>query len=163
MGLASVIDDIATHLTNQRDRATGDHGCVLRGQGGTMCAVGAIIPDDLIDFDIWNTSSASCLYNGDRWIKICGGNRGGIDQFKDYMSGLMPELNSSQQVMVLSSFQSFHDTFHSTVLYDEQYYPSFLGLAREFSDDKELYEEISASLWILAAHALKREAATRGV
>lgn len=42
-----LIDKIATHLAKQQKRSESKAGCAYRGKGGTMCAVGCLIPDEL--------------------------------------------------------------------------------------------------------------------
>ena len=42
-----LINTIATHLAKQQKRSVTEKGCAYRGDGGTMCAVGCLIPDEL--------------------------------------------------------------------------------------------------------------------
>lgn len=46
--LLAIVTKVATHLSVQRARATDSEGsCKYRGENGTMCAIGVLIPDDL--------------------------------------------------------------------------------------------------------------------
>lgn len=48
-----IFDKVAEHLQKQGRCAMGEDGfCVYRGEEGTKCAVGALIPDELYDSNI---------------------------------------------------------------------------------------------------------------
>ena len=41
-----IFDHVASHLFTQGERAMSGIGCAYRGQNGTKCAVGCLIPDE---------------------------------------------------------------------------------------------------------------------
>lgn len=50
MNNQEVFDKVVTHLRTQNRPSFEDHeGCMYRGPGGTMCAVGCLIPDNVYD------------------------------------------------------------------------------------------------------------------
>lgn len=47
MNNQEIFDTAATHLIKQGEPGVNRHGdCMYRGEGGTMCAVGVLIPDE---------------------------------------------------------------------------------------------------------------------
>ena len=45
----AVFNTAAKHLLTQNCKSKGDLGCMYRGNKGTSCAVGVLIPDELYD------------------------------------------------------------------------------------------------------------------
>lgn len=57
-----IFDTVLAHLREQRRAALGDDGeCQYRGLGGTACAVGCLIPDELYDPLIEGLSVATII------------------------------------------------------------------------------------------------------
>jgi hypothetical protein len=44
-------DTALAHLREQGAICRGDDGCLYRGPDGRKCAIGALIPDDMVEFD----------------------------------------------------------------------------------------------------------------
>lgn len=62
MNRQEIFDTALAHLRKQGKPAMNKGGvCMYRGPGGTMCAVGALIPDDLYVFDMENRSASSVV------------------------------------------------------------------------------------------------------
>jgi hypothetical protein len=54
MDTQAVVDKVLKHLWDQ-GRVSYDHslnGCAYRGEDGTKCAIGILIPDDIYSFDM---------------------------------------------------------------------------------------------------------------
>jgi hypothetical protein len=50
MNIQEVFDTVATHLLTQKERSVNEYNkCMYRGDGGKMCAVGVLIPDESYD------------------------------------------------------------------------------------------------------------------
>lgn len=112
MSLENTIDVIAIQLAKQRQRSvmlfTDAAGrtspkCGYRGDNGTMCAVGCIIPDELYTPQL---ESRGTVYN------VL--NQGPLQpewtpDVRDYIYGLVPELNEDTLYRVLDAFQHWHD------------------------------------------------------
>jgi hypothetical protein len=47
MDKQAIFDKVTTHLLEQGRPAMNEHGCAYRGEDGTKCAIGCLIPDDL--------------------------------------------------------------------------------------------------------------------
>lgn len=62
-----VFNKVALHLLKQGVRSqsdyddTGSFGCAYRGDNGTSCAVGCLIPDELYHPDMENSTASSVL------------------------------------------------------------------------------------------------------
>jgi hypothetical protein len=52
MTLQQIFDKSAVHLLTQNKKAKSHGSCQYRGDGGTMCAVGCLIPDEHYSKDI---------------------------------------------------------------------------------------------------------------
>lgn len=65
----AVFTKVATHLLKQNAKSQDDEGCLYRGPGGTMCAIGCLIDDEhysehfnregLADFSVRNALAQS--------------------------------------------------------------------------------------------------------
>ena len=62
-GIQKVFNEVSAHLLQQKKRCvdalTGE--CLYRGSDGTKCAVGCLIPDELYDKELENSSIRSIL------------------------------------------------------------------------------------------------------
>lgn len=125
MTIQNVIDVIATQLAKQRrrsvDRADGGGGanCQYRGHGGSMCAVGCLIPDNL----------AALLHEGQGVRTIMHD-----PAIRDYLEALAPDVPAKQLSDVLTAFQVFHDR-KMTDSYDRRRW----GIARSYTTLLESY------------------------
>ena len=57
-----IFNKVAKHLLKQGRRARDGNGCAYRGENGTKCAVGCLIPDALYDDRL---EGSSVRYVGD--------------------------------------------------------------------------------------------------
>jgi hypothetical protein len=51
-----IFTTVATHLLTQRAKSLRDNGCAYRGENGTKCAIGCLIPDDIYTLKIEGAS-----------------------------------------------------------------------------------------------------------
>ena len=62
MNIQEVFDKAAYHLLTQKQRSVNQYNkCMYRGDGGKMCAVGVLIPDELYDDSMEHCTVESIL------------------------------------------------------------------------------------------------------
>ncbi len=69
MTLQEIFDKVAAHLLTQKSKSTAKHPsksddgeiCAYRGEGGKMCAVGCLIPDDNYNFGLERNVARSAV------------------------------------------------------------------------------------------------------
>lgn len=62
IGKQTALNIVWRHLRKQNEKCMVDDSCAYRGPGGTACAIGAMIPDDLYDPCIEGVG-AKCFIN----------------------------------------------------------------------------------------------------
>lgn len=89
-----IFDKVATHLLTQGKRALLPSGdCAYRGQDGSKCAIGCLIPDDLYEGTFKQyEGKVWCVIPDDELLKI------GIEKDKNYR--------------LLTQLQSVHDNLY---------------------------------------------------
>lgn len=113
-----IFDKVATHLLTQRERAFGIDGeCCYRGVGGTKCAIGALIPDELYDKKL-----EGCSVLMDKVRQVLEG------------AGVLPKnsghIYSDGNVLLLNKLQRIHDcTTEANWPHELDYVASELGLS----------------------------------
>lgn len=95
-----IYDTVINHLRAQGQRAMGTVGCAYRGAGGTKCAVGVLIPDELYDPAI-EGRSVTAFKPGT--VSVDATNRKECDALGEAMP-LLVEHN-----VLLGELQSLHD------------------------------------------------------
>lgn len=105
MSLETVINDIATHLATQKKRSADGHGCCYRDGDGNMCAIGALIPNELYNTDIERMSVSGLTHNANPYGSIT-----------EHLLSLAPEVPTEKLRTVFKGIQEFHDLHwaHST-------------------------------------------------
>lgn len=101
--LKAILDKVVTHLVTQRARAMTpqDEGCAYRGENGTMCAVGCLIPDDIYSPDIESLGVQGLLdYPDDH----------STAEVRTHLNALAPSVRSDALSSFLRRLQRFHDS-----------------------------------------------------
>ncbi len=102
--LKALLDRMVTHLCQQRSRCVSyDNTCSYRGVDGAMCAVGALIPDDLYDADIEGSVLEIFERGHYRHQEHC-------QAVAKHLQELAPEVNESDLIDFLEMVQAYHDT-----------------------------------------------------
>lgn len=70
MNTQQAFDTITNHLYTQKVRATHDNGCSYRGNNGTMCAVGCVLPDEFYVSEMDSCFDADKKYPGIEGVGI---------------------------------------------------------------------------------------------
>ena len=87
---APTVQRIAEHLAAQRKVAVTDNRCAYQGAGGTMCAVGCLIPDELYESRMEGKAADEVLGECPEILDAIG-------------------IDSHLAVDVLGRFQRYHD------------------------------------------------------
>ena len=96
-----VFDKVATHLLTQMEQSRSEAakgfskeptGCAYRGDGGKMCAVGCLIPDDIYDEEMEGKISYSLFYD--------------FYKFRELFDTSVP---ATEITALLSALQKIHD------------------------------------------------------
>lgn len=128
--LDAVVNTIATHLAKQRKRSTrsthGNSTCLYRGQSGAMCAVGCLIPDDLMEHVPEGIGARTLLAKE--------------NEASHHLLSLLPDLTVTQVGKVLGAYQVFHDAYKFDMTDRQHYgvydsYTELLAHAKELSDE----------------------------
>lgn len=114
MSLETVITTIANQLAKQRSRAMdGDGGCAYRGHSGSMCAVGALIPEELYSPVLEGSQVDTMLCTRQYASTPKSEEETAVEALLDFLPSLAPELDSGTFFVVLGAFQDFHDNDNS--------------------------------------------------
>ena len=99
-----IFDGVLAHLRKQGKASVNDVGkCAYRGEGGTACAVGCLIPDELYDPRIENWGVGSILNMRTHGV--------GIDEtevYREALSRIASHLGQENEAL-LADLQSAHD------------------------------------------------------
>jgi hypothetical protein len=101
-----IFDKVATHLLRQGRRSVGGDGCAYRGEGGSKCAAGILIPDDAYDPEF---EGVGVHKPADYQMYSSAQRRAGEALWR----GLRAGGASEEHVEILRSLQNLHDIYES--------------------------------------------------
>ena len=99
-----IFDSVLAHLRKQGDASLNASGkCAYRGEGGTACAVGCLIPDELYDprIESWRVESILGLRTG-------GVDAGEVEAYREVLSRVAGHLGQENKTL-LGTLQHAHD------------------------------------------------------
>ena len=99
-----IFDSVLAHLRKQGDASLNASGkCAYRGEGGTACAVGCLIPDELYDprIESWRVGTILNLRTG-------GVDAGEVEAYREALSRIASHLGQENEAL-LADLQSAHD------------------------------------------------------
>ena len=132
---APAVHQIATHLAAQRGQAvSADKACRYRGDGGRMCAVGCLIPDEEYDPEMEGSSADDVFAEWPEALEAIG-------------------IDSTYAPEVMTGIQAYHDGVTATGI------PDYETRLEEFKDkpDEDLACQISADLSAIVAQVVGDE------
>ena len=99
-----IFDSVLAHLRKQGDASLNASGkCAYRGEGGTACAVGCLIPDELYDPRIENWGVGSILN-----LRTNGVGIDETEAYREVLSRIASHLGQENEAL-LTDLQSAHD------------------------------------------------------
>ena len=154
--LAAMVATMTEQMAKQRKRSlrpASDHEsgmvCMYRGQDGCMCAVGALIPDELYDplIEVSVSRMFSWTYDVIEIERVSDDTKPRVApsaKVARHLASLAPSLSHRHLLLFLSLCQRFHD---SEVTDDGHYsYESVLVAAPDDVSNEDLQERLTARL-----------------
>lgn len=162
--LAAMVATMTAQMAKQRKRSlrpASDHEsrmvCMYRGQDGCMCAVGALIPDELYDpkIEVSVSRMFNWTYDVIEIARVSDDAKPRVEpsaKVARYLSGLAPSLSHQHLLLFLALCQRFHD---SEVTDEGQYsYESVLVAAPDDISNEDLQKQLTERLtrFLLSAY-----------
>ena len=99
-----IFDSVLAHLRKQgRASVNGQGKCAYRGEGGTSCAVGCLIPDELYDSRIENWTVESIL-----GLRANGAGARENEAYREVLARIAGHLGQENEYL-LATLQEAHD------------------------------------------------------